>query len=123
MISFCHLSKGLIFRNKPDSLQYLALDKTQVQFSIEGLCSLNREIAKIMLLPDNNSLVVMFTTNDEVIGNPFLDDLLLIDIDNPSNRHKMGCKAVIDFVPSNCGKTLFVVDDEDAKKNRDICNK
>ena len=31
----------------------------------------------------------------------------------------MGCKAVIDFVSSNCGKTLFVVDDEEAKKNTD----
>ena len=28
----------------------------------------------------------MFKTNKEVTGDPFLDDLLLIDLDNPNNR-------------------------------------
>ena len=62
----------------------------------------------------------MFKTNEEVNGNPFLDDLLLLDLDNPTNKYNLGCKAVIDFVPSNCGKTLFVLDDEDAKKNIEV---
>jgi len=71
-----------------------------------------------MILPDDNRLFVMLKTNIGKTGN-FLDDLSLLDLDNPTNKYKFGCKAVIDFVVSNCGKTLFVVDDEDAKKNID----
>ncbi len=75
-----------------------------------------------MILPDDNRLFVMFKTNIDDTGN-FLDDLSLLDLDTPSNKYKFGCKAVIDFVVSNCGKTLFIVDDEDAKKNIDIAKR